>query len=113
MTHIPTDETREKVAKFYIAGYSQEDIACYLNIDDETLRKYYKHELKKPLMDATLLLSESLYASAVNGDKDDRRFWLTHRGGWYKTPTPEKKDQAEDNKQSLIEKLVDKIPKHE
>lgn len=110
MTHKPTDETRKKVGDLTVAGYGKEKVAAYLRISDDTLKKYYAHELEAPLMDCTALLSNDLFMSAVNGDKDDRRFWLTHRGGWYKTPTPEKKEDAE-AKESIIEKLIDKIPK--
>lgn len=110
MTHKPTQETREKVAKLAIAGCSQEKIAFYLNITDETLRKYYARDLEVPLLDCTMELSNALYESAMNGNVDDRKFWLTHRGGWYKSPTPEKKEDV-DTKESIIEKLIDKIPK--
>lgn len=111
MVHRPTDETKKRVADFSIAGYSQEKIASYLNISDDTLRKYYAKELEVPLMDCTAILSNDLFNSALNGDKEDRRFWLTHRGGWYKTPVPDKEKEG-DGTQSLIEKLIDKIPPH-
>lgn len=110
MTHKPTKESRKRVADLTIAGFGKEKIASCLRITDDTLKKYYSYELEVPLMDCTALLSNDLFASAVAGNSDDRRFWLTHRGGWYKTPTPEKKEDA-DSKESIIEKLIDKIPK--
>lgn len=113
MTHKPTAESRTKVARLYLGGSIQDEIAYYLGITPETLRKHYDRELRVPLMDCNERLANDLYESAKNGDKDDRRFWLTHRGNWYKTPIPDKKDEEIDNKQSVIEKLIDKIPTHE
>ncbi len=111
MTHKPTDETRDLVAKLVVAGCSQEKIAFYLDIKDDTLRKHYARELQVPLIDATEVLANSLYQSALNGDKEDRRFWLTHRGGWYKAVAPPV-DQGAGNMETILEKIIDKIPRH-
>lgn len=111
MTHKPTNETKDLVGKLVIAGCSQEKIAFYLDITDDTLRKYYARELEVPLMDATEALSTAIYQSALNGDKEDRRFWLTHRGGWYKVPAPDT-DKKAGNMETILEKIIDKIPRH-
>ena len=106
--HEPTLLTRAKVEGFSCAGYTQTQIANYLQIDDKTLRKHYRHELDCAKMDKTMALSDNLYMDALNGDKDDRQFWLKTQGRWsYAKP----KEEVEHDAQMLtvLEKLTDKI----
>ncbi len=90
--HEPTDILRGKVIGFSCAGFTQAQIADYLNIDDNTLRKHYRYELDHAKMDKTIALADSLYRDALAGDKDDRQFWLKCQGRWayYKPPEEEK-----------------------
>ncbi len=103
--HIPTDEIREKVKRFSRCGFTQEEIADYFDIDSKTLRKYYRVELDKTIVDATEELASNLYKDAVAGDKDARKFWLMTKGKWsFYKPV----DQV-DKTNSLLEKIIDKL----
>ncbi len=106
--HVPTLLTRAKVEGFCCAGFTQDQIANYLRISDDTLRKYYRDELDMALMNKTLALSNNLYADALNGDKDDRQFWLKCQAGWHYARAPEDKDKDK-VAGALMEKLIDKL----
>jgi len=104
--HEPTDETRGKVIGFSCAGFNQTQIADYLKIDDKTLRKYYRYELDHAKMEKTMALADSLYKDALEGDKDDRQFWLKCQAKWsYAKPEEDKKTVTD----TLLEKLIDKL----
>ena len=105
--HIPTEETREKVVEFSCAGYNQQQIGDYLDIDEKTLRKHYRNELDKAKMEKTIALSGSLYRDALAGNEQAREFWLKCQARWAyaKPPEEEKKTHME----SLLEKLIDKL----
>ena len=109
MMHKPTEQSKKIVSDLNLAGFSHEKIANYMGITDETLRKHYSEQLTKPLMDATAILVESLYQDAMNGDKDARKFFLTHRGGLYPAKAPDE-DKNKGLTDSLLEKIIDKIP---
>lgn len=104
--HEPNDVLRGKVIGFSCAGFTQAQIADYIGINDNTLRKHYRYELDHAKMDKTMALSESLYRDALAGDKDDRQFWLKCQARWaYAKPEEEKKSTTD----TLLEKLIDKL----
>jgi plasmid maintenance system antidote protein VapI len=104
--HEPTDILRGKVIGFSCAGFTQAQIADYLEIDDNTLRKHYRYELDHAKMDKTAALANSLYRDALEGDKDDRQFWLKCQAKWsYAKPEEDKKTVTD----TLLEKLIDKL----
>lgn len=106
--HVPTVESRAKVLGFACAGFTQERIANYFDISVTTLRKHYKYELDDAKLDKTMALGNNLYKDALEGDKEDRMFWLKCQGGWHYTKPPE--DTSNDAKQlTLMEKLIDKL----
>lgn len=100
--HEPTIETRAKVSALVAFGIKQESIARMLGISDETLRKYYDHEIHTGLENAIDEVANVLFSKAV----DDRdlaacTFFLKTRGRW-------REKDPEDNKQalSIIEQLI-------
>lgn len=104
--HEPTDILRGKVIGFSCSGFTQAQIADYLDIDDNTLRKHYRYELDHAKMDKTVALANSLYRDALAGDKDDRQFWLKCQAKWsYAKPEEDKKTVTD----TLLEKLIDKL----
>ena len=104
--HEPTIETRAKVVAFSCAGFNQAMIANYLDIDDKTLRRHYRDELDKAKMEKTIILSESLFRDAQNGNEQAREFWLKCQARWaYAKPDEDKKSVTE----ALLEKLIDKL----
>ena len=67
--HVPTEESRAKVADFTCAGFTQTDIAKYFNIDDKTLRKHYRDELDKAKLEMIRGLSQNAYRMALGGSE--------------------------------------------
>jgi DNA-binding NarL/FixJ family response regulator len=63
--HVPTTESRAKVADFTCAGFTQDDIAQYFGIDDKTLRKHYRDELDKAKLEMIRGLSQNAYRKDV------------------------------------------------
>lgn len=66
--HVPTQWYRDEVENFASAGYTEEDIAGYLKISRDTLRKYYKRELAYATMDMVGLAKRGL-AEALKAKK--------------------------------------------
>jgi hypothetical protein len=58
--HVPTDWYREQVETFASVGYAEDEIAGYLKISRETLRKYYKRQLAYATMDMLGLAKKGL-----------------------------------------------------
>jgi hypothetical protein len=105
--HEPTEETRQKVIDLSCNGFNQTDIADHLDIDDKTLRKHYRVELNKAKREKTLILGNSLYQDAVNGNEQAREFWLKCQARWAYAKPPE--DDKPTKMESLLEKLIDKL----
>lgn len=80
--HEPTDATRQKVSSMAAIGIPQEDIARVLDIDDETLRQYYRDELDKAAIVANAQVGGQLYKKAMSGDTTSIIFWCKTRMGW-------------------------------
>jgi hypothetical protein len=108
LEHVPTEESRAKVIGFACAGFTQDQIANYFDIDDKTLRSHYRYELDKAKMEKTMILGNSLYKDALDGDKDSREFWLKCQGRWSYAKPPEDTDR--DKKMlSVMEMVIDKL----
>lgn len=80
--HEPTDANRQKVSSMAAIGIPQEDIARVLDIDDETLRQYYRDELDKASIIANSQIGGQLYKKAMSGDTASIIFWCKTRMGW-------------------------------
>lgn len=101
--HEATYKNKATVASLKSFGHTHEEIAAYLDIDDMTLVKHYKHELDTACTKANSAVANVLYKKAVV--KEDLQaviFWLKTRARW-------KEAKDETNYESLIEKLVDKL----
>ena len=105
--HVPNDKKRAKVIAFTCAGFTQEEVARYLNIDIKTLVKYYKQELDEAKYEKIGELSDIAYQLARAGDQKMLEFVLKCRGRWsyYKPPEDDKKSTTD----TLIEKLIDRL----
>lgn len=103
--HVPTEETRQKVIDLSCNGFSQLDIADYLDIDDKTLRKHYKVELGNAKKDKTIKLGNSLYNDALAGDKQAREFWLKTQGRWSYAKPQEESSIGEQIGKTILEQL--------
>ena len=106
--HIPNLESKAKVVGFTCAGFSQEHIANYFDIDLKTLRKHYREELDKSKMDKIMEVSDTAYKRAMDGSDKMITLILTTQARWAAAKNPE--DHERDKKMdTLLEKLVDKL----
>jgi hypothetical protein len=80
--HDPTQATREVVKLHALVGTRQEVIADILEIDDKTLRKYYREELDQSLSKANAAIGGALFNKAKGGDTSAMIFWLKTRAGF-------------------------------
>jgi uncharacterized protein YjcR len=87
--HIPSEDSRKLVRSLSAVGIRYVDIAQKLNITDDTLRKYYKHELEDGRIDANAQIGNTLFQQAKKGNTTAAIFWLKTRAGWKETQVTE------------------------
>jgi len=80
--HAPTDATRQTVQLHTMVGTTQADIARVLNIDEKTLRKYYRDELDLAKAKANATIGGALFNQAKSGDTSAMIFWMKTQAGW-------------------------------
>ena len=80
--HEPTKATREMVKMHAMVGTPQSVIADILEIDDKTLRKYYRRELDLATHQANAQIGGALFNKAVKGYTSVAIFWLKTRAGF-------------------------------
>ena len=80
--HAPTDATRETVQLHTTVGTTQADIARVLDIDEKTLRKYYRDELDLAKAKANATIGGALFNRAKSGDTSAMIFWMKTQAGW-------------------------------
>ena len=83
----PTDEQRKKVKMLAAVGTSHENIARLIGIrSPKTLRKHYREELDRGVVEANAIVAGALFNKASNGDVPAGKFWMINRGGWHPEP---------------------------
>ena len=80
--HAPTDATRQTVQLHTTVGTTQADIARVLDIDEKTLRKYYRDELDLAKAEANATIGGALFKRAKSGDTTAMIFWMKTQAGW-------------------------------
>jgi hypothetical protein len=80
--HTPTKATRELVKLHAMVGTPQDMIADLIEIDDKTLRKYYRRELDLSTYQANAQIGGALFNKAVKGDTSAMIFWMKTRAQW-------------------------------
>lgn len=83
--HEPTDETRRLVESSSGIGLPHEQIATLLEIDDKTLRKWYRDELDKGKAKAHLKIAQTLFNKATKGDTTSLIWWTKTQMRWAET----------------------------
>jgi len=87
--HVPNKITRATVKALTSYGVNQLDIAAYIGISDETLRKHYEKEIKKGAIEANAKVAAALFSKAVDqNDVTAQIFWLKTRGRWKERTEP-------------------------
>ena len=80
--HAPTDATRQTVQLHTMVGTTQADIARVLDIDQKTLRKYYRDEQDLAKAKANATIGGALFNKAKTGDTSAMIFWMKTQAGW-------------------------------
>ena len=79
----PTDEQRRMVRAFAGFGVPQPDIATHLGVDPKTLRRNYREELDRGIVEANAKVAQSLFRMATEGNNVAAAiFWMKARGRW-------------------------------
>jgi hypothetical protein len=93
--HEPTEQTRAQVFALSSFGVKQDDIADFLGLSDDTLRKHYSEELRKAKTERNAEVAAFLFRSANGSTIADgasysdclraAMFWMKTQAGWRET----------------------------
>ncbi|WP_291295406.1 hypothetical protein [Elioraea sp.] len=79
----PTEEQRRTVRAMSGFGIPQEDIATFLDIEPKPLRRHFRRELDRGMVEATAKVAQSLFQMATSGNNVAAAiFWMKARAGW-------------------------------
>jgi hypothetical protein len=81
-TKTPTKEQRKQVKTLSGFGLSQDQIALVMQIDRNTLAKYYKEELVLGKAEAFALATNSLFSNIKKGKEASIFFYLKCQHRW-------------------------------
>lgn len=113
-THQPTDELRQRVSDLVMAGTPLNIICEIVDINDDTLRKYYDKELKTAKSIAIERIAKTVYQQAVGGDSKAQALYLKTQGasqGWVEKQIVE--NVGTEDTQALKEKIKELEQLHE
>jgi hypothetical protein len=94
--HAPTEATRQTVQLHTMVGTNQTDIARVLDIDEKTLRKYYRDELDLAKAKANATIGGALFNKAKGGDVTAMIFWLKTQAGFRESTNIDHTTNGED-----------------
>jgi hypothetical protein len=98
-----TDEHRRQVMMLAGFGFTHTIIGNFLNIDEKTLRKFFRRELDIGPTEANLRVANALYKNATtNGNVTAQIFWMKSRMGWRDRDLPADQ-QAENEVRYVVE----------
>jgi hypothetical protein len=112
--HIVTDELKQRVCDLVMSGAPIHIICEILDINDDTLRKYYDYEIKTAKAVAIERIGKTVYQQAVEGDSKAQALYLKTQGasqGWVEKQIVENVN-SEDT-QALKEKMKELEQKYE
>jgi hypothetical protein len=79
----PTEEQRRLVRAMSGFGIPQEQIATHVEMDPKTLRKHFRPELDRGMVEANLKVAQSLFQMATSGKNVAAAiFWMKARAQW-------------------------------
>ena len=83
VTFESTEDQRRTVRAMSGFGIPHDDIAKMLDVDPKTLRKYFRRELDRGSIEATVKVAQSLFLMATSGQNTAAAiFWMKARAGW-------------------------------
>ena len=83
--HVPTDELKQRVCDLVMSGAPIHIICDILDMDDDTLRKYYRKEIATAKSVAIERIGKTVYQQALEGDSKAQALYLKTQGasqGW-------------------------------
>lgn len=89
-------------------GATQDEVAAYMGINDNTLRKHYPDEIKDAVLEANTAVAGTLYSKAISGDVASMIFWLKCRARW-KHAADDEGDKGDAKKQGLSPEVAEKL----
>lgn len=104
--HVPTPELRQRICDLVMAGTPISIICEIIEINDDTLRKYYDKELKTAKSIAIERIAKTVYQQAIDGDKPSQSLYLKTQGasqGWVEKQVIE--NTGNDETKELKDKL--------
>jgi hypothetical protein len=79
----PTEEQRKLVKTLSGFGIPQEDIAQFIGIEPKTLRRRFREELDRGMIEANVKVAQSLFQMATTGKNVAAAiFWMKARAQW-------------------------------
>ena len=79
----PTDETRRTVRAMAGYGVPHAQIATFIRIDPKSVRKHYRDELDRGMIEANAKVAQTLFTLAtVDKNVAAAIFWMKARAGW-------------------------------
>lgn len=75
-------ETAEKIREFIANGLRQEDIANFIGMSENTMRRLYKNDLVRGAALANSTVGKKLFEQCQKGDTAALIFWTKCRMGW-------------------------------
>jgi hypothetical protein len=92
--HTPTEASKKQVMSCSGMGVTQASIAQIMDVDEKTLKKYYRKELETGREVANMQVAQAVFKRATS-DKytPEGMFWLKSRAGWEDTPRPSEEQQ--------------------
>ncbi len=112
--HVPTDEIRQRVCDLVMSGAPISIICEIIDMDDDTLRKYYGKELKTAKTIAIERIGKTVYQQALDGDSKAQALYLKTQGasqGWIEKQVVETVSSEES--QALKDKIAELENKYE
>ena len=86
----PTGEQRRTVRLMAGFGVPQDAIAAHFEVDPKTLRRHFRRELDRGMIEANVKVAQSLFAMATQGNNVAAAiFWMKARAGWRERNTLE------------------------
>lgn len=85
----PGYEQARQVEQMAALGASTSDISAILRIEPKLLEKYYSYELETAQSRINQRVAKIALQSALSGDTDMVKFWLSRRAGWKEIKTTE------------------------
>lgn len=112
--HIPTDESRLTVELYARAGIPAHLIADIIEIDTDTLNKYYTKELQHATPKAIARIASTIYQQALNGDMKAANLYMKTQGARYGWIEKQVIEVGTDNKETkeLEERVLELENKH-